>query len=299
MAYTAEEQKFYDWARGALPRFLFAKDRTEEEMSSFVKIFDQARQQIEAYFAQTLITQATGTGADYLNQHALDRDTARTDGETDVALRQRLRLVEDALIRSEIESAIEDVLAADGITADANVVEIRRFKGFFRDDAADTGTGGVFSGTPPNMLFEPDAGWSGGNLTPGLPYTGVSWSKDTWPVNWKLVLSGCASAGNDGTFVTTGFDDDAVTYANASGVAETDATCTWTIQKHDTDGNQIDSRMESYLSRGYRMTRATASGLIVILPYGTTAATALAVEEAVRQKKAAGFQLIVERRTSP
>jgi hypothetical protein len=70
-------------------------------------------------------------------------------------------------------------------------------------------------------------------------------------------------------------------------------------------------RKAAYFSRGYRMTRQftanpslvaadrAAHSFIVILPYGTTAATALAVEEALRQKRAGGILAWTERRLNP
>lgn len=61
------------------------------------------------------------------------------------------------------------------------------------------------------------------------------------------------------------------------------------------------SRKRAYLSRGYRMagTGREATAIIVILPYGTSAATAASIAEALRQKKAGGVKVIVERRLNP
>jgi hypothetical protein len=60
------------------------------------------------------------------------------------------------------------------------------------------------------------------------------------------------------------------------------------------------SRKDTYLSRGYRLTDSGApSGIILILPYGTSAGTANAVYEAIRSYKAGGFKHYVERRVNP
>lgn len=55
----------------------------------------------------------------------------------------------------------------------------------------------------------------------------------------------------------------------------------------------------AYLSRGYRMSVASPSGFIVILPFGTGDATRAAVAEALRAKKAGGFNHYVEVRGVP
>lgn len=58
-------------------------------------------------------------------------------------------------------------------------------------------------------------------------------------------------------------------------------------------------RGRTYLSRGYRMSTTGENALVIILPYGTSDATAAAVAEAVRQKKAGGIIVYVERRLNP
>jgi hypothetical protein len=58
-------------------------------------------------------------------------------------------------------------------------------------------------------------------------------------------------------------------------------------------------RARSYCSRGYRMAADGENAIILILPYGTDAATATAVAEAMRQQKAGGIIVYVERRLNP
>lgn len=56
----------------------------------------------------------------------------------------------------------------------------------------------------------------------------------------------------------------------------------------------------AFFSRGYRMGSAGRPyRIVVILPYDTDEATAAAVDEYLRQAKAAGYAHTVERRTSP
>jgi hypothetical protein len=130
--------------------------------------------------------------------------------------------------------------------------------------------------------------------------------------NWvgsTITLTGSTSAGNDGTYVIIAvgvdeFGEGWVEYYNPEGVAEAHVGA-WEI-----DADWAD-RKAAYFSRGYRMTRQftanpslvaadrAAHSFIVILPYGTTAATALAVEEALRQKRAGGILAWTERRLNP
>jgi hypothetical protein len=490
MALTAEEQKFYDFARRALPKFLFAKVRPEEVMGAFAKIFGAAKTAISGYFDQALIGQATSSGANYLNQHAIDRGTYKQAGETDAALRARLRNVEDAITRPALLAAAAGIVSADGVVGlyaaprlyqqsnttftptapnklektsgtdglwnayahaatydlgdnefdssrqfltgsgyleftvdqankamwigmahdngfdpfdsypevqyafemtaagvlnciwhnntrfvsthaatdvlritfdtvadtvvwskngtplytetDAGLdgvlfggdalpctfsawfkglngsisniriydqtvtnvfmVELRRDKAFFGTNTADAGTGGTFAGTAPNMSY-----------TPTVPFASPPFRVPEEELNHKLVISGAASAGNDGTFDITGMNGNACEFQNASGVAEADATVTWSVSRHDRDGNTLTGFAKSFMSRGYRMGRIGPAQptdplgfervdqppvIIIILPFDTTAATQASVEEQLRQKKGAGLIARVERRTS-
>ncbi len=63
---------------------------------------------------------------------------------------------------------------------------------------------------------------------------------------------------------------------------------------------QLPGDSTAFLSRGYRIGHVgRPMAYIVILPYGTTEATANAVSEYLRQYGPAGFIYYVERRTSP
>jgi hypothetical protein len=56
----------------------------------------------------------------------------------------------------------------------------------------------------------------------------------------------------------------------------------------------------AFLSRGFRMTGSSRPwGYIIILPYGTTVATANAVSEYLRKNGPAGYHYFVERRLNP
>ena len=206
MSFSAHEQDMYDFAKASLPRFLFQKSTAPEDwIGPFAKIFGSAFDQVVEWLGQTYILNATGI---WLDQHARDRGTARQGGESDAALRSRLRTIDDAVIPSALLAAATAALNADSVTIPSGypaLVETRRDGAFF----------GVWSATPPTP--------------PGSGYA---------------------------------------------------------------------SRGMAYFQRGYRM-RGPRGSIVVILPFGTSEATRLSVQEAVRKKKAAGFAMIVERRVDP
>lgn len=130
MSYTVDEQELYDWGKGSIPKFLFEEERAEEVMGAYVKMFDAARAAIATLFEQTYILNATGTGPKYLDQHAWERVGSRREDETDVALRERIRTVQDALVRSYLLQIAQGILDADGVSGDAEMVELRRDKAY-------------------------------------------------------------------------------------------------------------------------------------------------------------------------
>jgi len=293
MALTPDEQKFYDFAKAALPKFLFQRDRPEEEMGALAKMFSAVRDQIKSWFTQSYITTATGAGPDFLNQHAVDRATRRQSGESDISLRERLRNVPDAVTRPTLLSAVADILDAESIVYDPAVypamVELNRDAGYYRDATSDSGTGGTFSGTAPNMVF-----------TPTVDFDRPPFRSVEELITHKLVISGAATAANDGTRTITGLAIDGAQVANASGVAEVDATVSWTVAKYDRDDNLLDGFKDSFYSRGDRY--GLASGrpeLVVILPFGCTAGIQASVLEMLRKKKGAGVIARVECRLIP
>jgi uncharacterized protein YqgV (UPF0045/DUF77 family) len=61
----------------------------------------------------------------------------------------------------------------------------------------------------------------------------------------------------------------------------------------------VDGWRQMYLGRGFRFGHLQPGLIVVVLPYGTSAETAAAVDEAVRMLKAGGFHHIIETRTTP
>jgi len=228
----------------------------------------------------------------------VDRNTTRQAAETDEALRDRLRNVPDALTRPTLIAAIASILDAEVITYDPLVypgmVEMPRDASFFRTLASDTGTGGTFATVGAGVV----------KFTPDTPFQGVPFRDIEEAITHKLVISGAATAGNDGTHVATGIDVDGVTYAPPGGYAdEVDATVTWTVEKYDRDDNLMDGFQDAFFAgdvspgsavQADRMGQQLPGKVVIILPFGCTAGTLASVQEMLRQKKGAGVLALVE-----
>lgn len=294
---SADEQDLLDFALGTLP-WWFSEGRDLEIEGAMAKMIGAAIVQQRYWMGQTLIGTAEGPGGgepDWLQQHAIDRDTRRQDGETDDALRARLRQFPDALTRALLLSIAQQMVDDAGVVGDVAMVELRRDRAYLTTRAPMTGTGGTFNHAGATLVsFQPDElPW------PRPPFQDPSIVQ---VLTSKLVISGAADAGNNGTRTITGLDSDAaVVAAGTANSASPDPTVTWRVDWYDADGNLLTAgagRRDAYLSRGYRM-GATYPTIILILPYDSDAALALAVAEAIRQRKAAGVRVIVERRQSP
>lgn len=294
MAFTPEQQSLYDFARDSVPKLFFSKQRPEEEIRLMVEIFDRVRAEQDLIFSQSLILNATDGPPDYLNQHAIDRNTRRQVGESNVALRSRLRTVEDAVTHPSLVDAIQAVLDAESTVGPFALVEFTYDQSYFAEWVSDTGIGGEFVGTAPDMEFGPDAGFASAN-------SALSVVSNFRPqiVGDNLIVSGATNPLNDGTFEVTGLNGARVTYQNAAGVAGADASAAWTHEKvDDLDGNVMDGFSMAFFDRGNRFA-TTRPTILVILPFGCTAGTRESVLEALRQKKGAGVVAIVECRTIP
>lgn len=291
MALTAEELKLYDFARKALPSWV----RTEDEfLTAAAKMFGSVRAMGQYLFGQALIGTASGgtaTTPDWLGQHARDRGTTRSAGESDPELRARLKEIPDALTRASLLAMADAILTAAGIADPAALLELPRDAARFGDWTALTGTGGTFAQSGTTSKFTPDV----------LPWPTPPYQAPTVEpvISWQLEISGAADAGNDGTNDITGLDGDAAIVTNATGVAGADPTVAWTAQRLDVDGNVSDGFARSYLGRGYRAKNSRPMLLIVIVPFPTTTATALSISRALQFKKAAGIAIRVERRAIP
>lgn len=287
MALTVEEQKFYDFAKDALPDWIPDAD---EFLMGAAKMFGSVKALIDYLFGQALISGATGATAttpDWLNQHARDRGTSRVDGEDDPTLRDRLRNAPDAVTRASILVAVNAILIAAGQVDQAAMVELPKHGAHGGEYDADNGIGGTFVKVGTTMKFTPSTAWA------RPPY----WAAALVPTrSTNLVISGAADATNDGTHVITGLEDNAALYTDADGVAAVDATVTWSVATLDVEGNVRDGFARAYSQRGYRSARLLPLRMVIILPFDSSASIEASVREALRQKKAAGIAVTIERR---
>lgn len=279
MPLSPEEQELMDWLKSSIPRWLAypkkgdGSEASDEELwNAAVKSLINITRQTDDWKEATFILTATDI---WLNAHAQDRGTNRQGGETDDALRERIRTVEDAVNKASIISAVNKVLVAAGIMDSCAIVELRKDKAYFLTDTPAGGTNGTFTKSGTTMTL--DTGYTLSGYERGKPIT----------------IAGATSSGNNGTFTITDILlNSQVSYTNGSGVAEAGAG-TWQLNAN------YDGRKDAYMGRGYRMSLSGHNSFIIILPYPTDADTGLAVREALRQKKAGGFQHIVEVRQNP
>lgn len=289
MALTADEQKFYEFAKASLPDWIPDGD---EFLMGAAKMFGGVKALIDYLFGQALIGSAIGatsTTPDWLNQHARDRGTTRVDGEDDPTLRERLRFTPDALTRLSILTAINAALEAEGVTDDAAIVELPKHGAHGGSYSTMTGTGGTFAVTGTTVKFTPAV----------LPWPRPPFYAPTLvPLRTtSLIIGSAANAANNGTHdPIEGLDGNAAIYTDASAVAGVDPTCTWEVATRNPEGFIVDEFARAYSQRGYRSARVVPLRIVVILPYGSTEATEIGVREALRQKKAAGIAVTVERR---
>lgn len=276
MPLSAEQQKFYDFLKGVMPRWFYEQTRNEEEIHAFIQVFDDVREQIEAIFQETFILDSVGGTPDWLNQHAIDRGTNRRENETDATLRARLRSFEDTVTAPAILSAVNAVLVAAGGAADAVMVQLRADRAFL----------GTYTPSGTATISAPVATVQTLTLVSGTIFND---DNEFW-VGRQITIAGSADPANDGTFVIASvISPTQLTYVNAAGSADATA-CDWDVVE----------RRRAYLGRGYRLSHSgRPARFIVILPFGTSAATELAVTEMIREKKAGGFKAVVEVRGVP
>lgn len=293
MSLTPDEQSLYDFARNALPSWL--KD-TDEFLVAAAKTFGLTLAHAKDLMSQALITQAVGatsTTPDWLNQHARDRGTSRQQGEGDAALQERLRSTPDALTRAAILDAANAILTAAGVAGSAALLELPRDAAWIGDyDVFNVGDpGGVFAHAGSLMSFtsaldEIRFPWTPASVFPGTRY--------------RVTITLADNGGNNGTFEVVGLVGNAILYSNASGVNNAaDGSANVVFTRLDALGNPTDGFARAYVGRGWRVTRPRPFGVLVILPFGTSAGTAASVLASIRGKKAAGFKVLVERRANP
>lgn len=295
MALTSTEEELFDHAVKSLPHWFKNSARNMEDLAAAAKSIGAAFEQGEHWAEQAFIQTAVGPVGDepdWLAQHARDRNMDRQDGETDAALRARIRTIADAVTRGLLLSEAQRIVDEDGVVGDAAMVELPRDGAYSRVRVADAGTGGTFTDE------SADFGANAVGFEPDDPFACPPFRTVAEDVNHKLVISGAAGANNDGTHVITALSGAKAIYVDSSHTFGADATCSWTVKRYDTEGNEITGFRAAYFSRGYRM-MGVLPMIIIILPYGCDATTQAKVEDMLREKKAAGVRALVERRLSP
>jgi hypothetical protein len=291
-ALTPREQALYNLARATLPRILFSDDDSPEEvLAAFSKQFAAVMDEIEVWVQNTFITTASTLGLDI---HAKDRGTRRQSDESNEGLVYRLRfLLEDSVTVAGIVAKATGVLNSYGVTIPANypgIVQLRQDRAFYGGGdgiqivcpaAASIVDGETF--TIAGLVYEMDK-----NASYTAPNTWVNLIAATTAAT---VATAVALALQEKYGVLATSTGDTVVIRKAKGAfSDTVANAGFTM-----------TRQKSYYSCGYRMTGASRAGtvIVVMLPYGTTETCRLSVAEAMRQAKAGGVKVIVERRLNP
>lgn len=300
MSLTAEEQELYEVARRALPSWYAPDDAINEQLYAKAKIAGQAEALDRDWLGKQafLLTAegATATTPDWLGEHARDLGTSRQNGESDAALRARLRSFEESITPAGLQAAAQTALTAAGVAGTVAMLELPKDQAFFQTHIAQTGGKGTFAVAGANFKFTlDDEIWYGGRP----PYqNNTNVDPD---VTYKLVITGATSAANNGTFTIIGIDGDGVVYSNGSGVPGVDNAVNWQVDRYWHDGSfltETSSRPDAYFDRGYRMGNLQLT-VVLILPFGTSEAVRLSVAEKIRPRKPAGVRLLVERREIP
>ena len=278
---TPIREQLREHAKRSSSKYLYSGQRSEEYEEMTAELQSLAKSIGEDWIRRTYITYADGP---WLVSHAVDRGVPLVDGESDAERRARIRLPPDAVTKPAILAKAQAIVDASGVSGTVYAVEVRTAKAHFGSYSSEShADGGEFVALDGDEM----------EFRPTTPFSTVPIRDQD-----KLVVSG--SAGNDGSHTITGFSGNAIRYTDAAGADEDLAAGTVKIEKYDQDGNVKDGFARAYFGRGYRMgSRQSPNHGILILPYGTSAATRLAVQAMVLTYKAFNVKVTVERRVSP
>lgn len=280
-----------------MPRWASSDSLPNEMLGGFAKLFGSAR----AWFLHVLgqmgyIGQAVGPALgepDYLEALAIDLGTHRQDGESDVALRFRLRNLQDVVTPVAIQDSLDGLMDSLSVLDDSFSYDLGTGQATFATNEPDEGVGGEFVDAA-TTTFEPDDGFSGDRP----PYSGVGFGLHAH----KLTISGAAIAGNDCVDATiTGIEDDAAVYVNATAASDVDATAAWRVDRYGQDDAHLTlgtGAPDAFLDRGFRI-GALFPAAVVILPYSSPTSAVDSTVEMLRRTGGFGVAFIVERREIP
>lgn len=300
MSLSTEAQALFDHARNSLPRWLTgAPSAALEWLYGFTGVFDGVRVIGRAWLDLTYILKAIGAE---LDQHAADRGTSRRAGESDDALRYRLRQISDAVTEPAILAGVSAII--DGASVPA-VLDTNNY--------VTTGWNSVLFTAATYNNVDPTTQTYGSRLTLQTINDGTNPPSFAYDDTTGAVVIRFAAG------VTTYAAVEALMgISNNSVQVRTPSTLVGVMQVGDVFGPKpfrsaglVALRRDrghmhtigschAFLSRGYRMTgTGRPMAYIVILPYGTNTATANAVSEYLRQNGPAGYLYYVERRLNP
>lgn len=287
MALTAEEEELLAFALGSLPSWLRGTG-PDEILPGMAKQLGAAMTTNRYWLEQLRISLADGPNAtdpDWLNQHARDQGTNRQDGESDDALRARLQTVADAVTRSALLDAAQEILDADGVVGAPVLLELRRDRIFLGTYDADEGTGGTFAAgaTAGTFVFTPDVPFARPPLRLFFPVQ-----------EHRLLLA--SSDDHDGEHEITAISENGAVFASAGVQVGADADVTWRVNRYFEGEIRTTTTpsARAYLSRGYRI-GTTIPTIIMILPAAAGEGTVASIREMIRQVRGAGVRAIVER----
>ena len=302
MTLDADGLSLLEVGKDAIPPIFRDDARVLDDLHAMAAMVAKAEQVGRTMLQRITIEQASvdAGGEDWLDLDAGDYGTSRQYGETDATLRTRMRTTPAGVIRKEILALAQAIVDASGVVGDAvAMVEMPRDEAHVGAWAgvSSWSTGGVFATVAGKMKFTPTHPFAYPPCVVGIS-GGIA--------EITLTLSGCASGGNDGTFVVEDISGNGAIYTNGSGAAGTDATAVWSTARGEVGGGDMDGYAMAFCDRGYRawfapgdVSKQSLSGVILILPYGCTDSTRRSVQEMLRQRVAAGVVKRVEVRSIP
>ena len=290
------KQDYIDHVIGSLPHWFVENERIKELIQGFAEMYCRAEEQSVFFQQMSFIDQAFDGPPDWLNQHAIDRGLLRQGGETNPALRDRIRGLDDAVNYPSVLAAAQAIIDAAGIVGDVHLLELRENRAFYLTRGDQSGTGGQFTDLndgADGFAFEPTSGIT------------ISPTSSTTANSFILEITGANSPDNDGQHVVDGAYLTGPSYNDPTGVAEADPTVTWSMYQANASGTNTSNFKDAFFmdhtdpnACGFRMSNSGAT-LVVILPFGCTQTTLDAITELLYNIKGAGVQLLVECRQNP
>lgn len=134
---TLRRDEIREFGREALPRYVTAGGRPEEEIEAHAEMVALGLCMAEGWIRQLYIGDAEG---EWLDELGFDRAVYRRGGEGDPSYRTRLGTAEDAVTPPAVLGAVADMLASAGATSSpVQAVELMCDSAFFGDHSVAGG----------------------------------------------------------------------------------------------------------------------------------------------------------------